>query len=283
MEMAEGEGTTEENYDVDIATTASSLGGSGVFHIINDIVGFVLYMHQQIPSVLQDMSLEFEGLQTEYMDLEANLTQPEVKPLVRRKLVSRKRDVKHEIKKLKKLMNTISSLRNALQLMIREAPGIQRVVLILGGSPLRPQKAYELLFAHNDHVLSNEVDFAKSKAAEALSKKTIRALISTGAGSTSCPGPMRLFILVHAPSSLNLPQHFLPKRDFRYNRKFVPLKLRFKCRTQDNETNSTLNCGTNDRIWYCFFHLPQFQTKQVSYSPNLDNALGTIAGFSVDM
>lgn len=68
-------------------------------------------------------------------------------------------------------MNTISSLRSALQLMIREAPRIQRVVLILGGSPLRPQKAYELLFAHNDHVLSNEVDFAKSKAAEALSKK----------------------------------------------------------------------------------------------------------------
>lgn len=50
MEMVEGEGTTEEKYDVDIATTASSLGGSGVFHIINDIVGFVLYMHQQIPS-----------------------------------------------------------------------------------------------------------------------------------------------------------------------------------------------------------------------------------------
>lgn len=50
MEMEEGEGTTEEKYDVDIATTASSLGGSGVFHIINDILGFVLYMHQQIPS-----------------------------------------------------------------------------------------------------------------------------------------------------------------------------------------------------------------------------------------
>lgn len=70
-------------------------------------------------------------------------------------------------------MNTISSLRSALQLMIREAPGIQRVVLILGGSPLRPQKAYELLFTHNDHVLSNEGDFAKSKAAEALSKKVL--------------------------------------------------------------------------------------------------------------
>ncbi|KFK42678.1 hypothetical protein AALP_AA1G025500 [Arabis alpina] len=255
MEMAEGEGTTEENYDVDIATTASSLGGSGVFHIVNDIVGFVLYMHQQIPSVLQDMSIEFDGLKEEYMDLEESLTQSEVKPLVRRKLVSRKREVKYEIKKLEKLMNTISSFRSALQLMIREAPGIQRVVLILGGSPLRPQKAYELLFTHNDHVVSYDGDFAKSKAAEALSKKTIRALISTGAGSTSCPGPMKLFILVHAPSSLNLPQHFLPKRDFRYNRKFAPLKLRFKCTTQDNETKSPLNSDTADLIWFQCRHV----------------------------
>uniref|UniRef100_A0A1J3FIS7 Uncharacterized protein n=2 Tax=Noccaea caerulescens TaxID=107243 RepID=A0A1J3FIS7_NOCCA len=255
MEMAEGEGSTEEKYDVDIATTASSLGGSVVFHIINDIVGFVLYMHQQIPSVLQDMSLEFDGLQTEFMDLEANLTQAEVKPLVRRKLVSRKREVKHEIKKLQKLMNTISSLRSALQLMIREAPGIQRVVLILGGSPLRPQKAYELFFTHSDNLLCYEGDFAKSKAADALSKKTIRALISTGAGSVSCPGPMRLFILVHAPPSLNLPQHFLPKRDFRYNRKFVPLKLRIKCRTQGNETNSPPNPDTTDLIWFQCRHV----------------------------
>lgn len=69
MEMEEGEGSTEEKYDVEIATTASSLGGSGVFHIINDILGFVLYMHQQIPSVLQDMSLDFDGLQTEFTDL----------------------------------------------------------------------------------------------------------------------------------------------------------------------------------------------------------------------
>lgn len=59
MEMAEGEGTTEENYDVDIATTASALGGSGVFHIINDIVGFVLYMHQQIPSCVISSSFSY--------------------------------------------------------------------------------------------------------------------------------------------------------------------------------------------------------------------------------
>ncbi|KAH0916872.1 hypothetical protein HID58_031318 [Brassica napus] len=255
MEMEEGEGSTEEKYDVDIATTASSLGGSGVFHIINDILGFVLYMYQQIPSVLQDMSLDFDGLQTEFTDLEANLTQPDVKPLVRRKLLSRKREVKHEIKKMQKLMTTISTLRSALQLLIREAPGVQRVVLILGGSPLRPQKAYELFFTHSVDVLRFEGDFSKNKATEALSKKTIRALISTGAGSTSCPGPMRLFILVQAPPSLNLPQHFLPKRDFRYNRKFVPLKLRFKCKTQDNETNPPFNYDTNDLIWFQCRHL----------------------------
>lgn len=63
MEMAEGEGSTEEKYDVDIATTASSLGGSVVFHIINDIVGFVLYMHQQIPScVIFPFSYEFASI-----------------------------------------------------------------------------------------------------------------------------------------------------------------------------------------------------------------------------
>ncbi|KAL0697252.1 hypothetical protein Bca4012_053374 [Brassica carinata] len=254
MEMAEGEGSTEEKYDVDIVTTASSLGGSGVFHIINDILGFVLYMHQQIPSVLQDMSLDFDGLQTEFTDL-AHLTQPDVKPLFRRKLLSRKREVKLEIKKLQKLMTTISTLRSSLQLLIREAPHIHRVVLILGGSPLRPQKAYELFFTHCDNVFNFEGDFSKCKATEALSKKTIRALISTGAGSTSCPGPMRLFILVQAPPSLNLPQHFLPKRDFRYNRKFVPLKLRFKCKTQDNQTDSPYNSGTNDLIWFQCRHV----------------------------
>lgn len=70
-------------------------------------------------------------------------------------------------------MKTISSLRSALQLMIREAPGIQKVVLILGGSPLRPQKAYELLFTYSDYVMGYEGDFTKSKAAEALSKKVI--------------------------------------------------------------------------------------------------------------
>ena len=34
-----------------------------------------------------------------------------------------------------------------------------------------------------------------------------------------CLGPIKLFVLIKAPSSFNQPMHFLPKRDFRYNRK----------------------------------------------------------------
>ncbi|WZZ77150.1 hypothetical protein YC2023_097722 [Brassica napus] len=266
MEMEEGEGSTEEKYDVEIATTASSLGGSGVFHIINDILGFVLYMHQQIPSYIhQPLAINYllellrkvffhaqidHSLRLVGYTCEAHLTQPDVKPVVRRKLLSSKREVKHEIKKMQKLMTTISTLQSALQLLIREAPDIQRVVLILGGSPLRPQKAYELLFTRGDNGLSFEGDFSKSKATEALSKKTIRALISTGAGSTSCPGPMRLFVLVQAPPSLNLPQDFLPKRDFRYNRKIVPcpLKLIEVSLSLVNNTQASILAGNRSTL-----------------------------------
>lgn len=70
-------------------------------------------------------------------------------------------------------MTTISTLRSALQLLIREAPDIRRAVLILGGSPLRPQKAYELFFTHSDNVFNFEGDFSKCKATEALSKKVL--------------------------------------------------------------------------------------------------------------
>ncbi|XP_019056545.1 PREDICTED: uncharacterized protein LOC104801231 isoform X2 [Tarenaya hassleriana] len=179
--------------------------------------------------------------------------------------MSRKREIKHEIRKSEKLMNTISSLRNALQLMICETPGIQRVMLILGGSPLRPQKVYEFFFPHRDNIPCCEGDFAKSKAAEALSRKTIRALITMGAGSCSCPGPMKLFILVLAPPSLNLPHHFLPKRDFRYNKKIVPLRLRLKCITQERATETPLNSATNDLIWFQCRHVIKglaFQTPE---------------------
>lgn len=34
-------------------------------------------------------------------------------------------------------------------------------------------------------------------------------------------GPSKLFLLVKAPAYLNLPLHFLPKRDFKYNKKVM--------------------------------------------------------------
>lgn len=67
--------------------------------------------------------------------------------------------------------------------------------------------------------------WVKSRAAEALSRKAIRALISNGAGSASYPGPSKLFLLVKAPSSFNQPLHFLPKRDFRYSNKVIATML----------------------------------------------------------
>lgn len=45
----EGQGSSDTEYTV-IVSTADSLDSSVIFHVINDVVGFVLYMHQQIPS-----------------------------------------------------------------------------------------------------------------------------------------------------------------------------------------------------------------------------------------
>jgi hypothetical protein len=45
----EGQGSSDEEYTV-IESTADSLDSSVIFHVINDVVGFVLYMYQQIPS-----------------------------------------------------------------------------------------------------------------------------------------------------------------------------------------------------------------------------------------
>lgn len=47
VEMAE-EGSSEEYME--IVSNAEFLDGSVIFHLVRDSVGFVLYMHQQIPS-----------------------------------------------------------------------------------------------------------------------------------------------------------------------------------------------------------------------------------------
>ncbi|KAG8663403.1 hypothetical protein MANES_01G208300v8 [Manihot esculenta] len=203
----------------EIETNAVTLDNSVIFHVIKDVIGFVLYMHQQIPSVLQDIRLEFDSLKDEYRELAVDLAQAEAIASVRRKHMSRIREVKVRIRRMEKLMNTISGLESALQLIISEIPSLESFILVLGASPIRPQNVYELCFSRGIPVPRDASDFAKTKAAEGLSRKAIRALIAKGAGSDSYPGPTKLFMFVKAPSSFNLPLHFLPKRDFRYSKK----------------------------------------------------------------
>ncbi|XP_062145058.1 uncharacterized protein LOC133852329 isoform X2 [Alnus glutinosa] len=261
----EGQGSSDEEYTV-IESTADSLDSSVIFHVINDVVGFVLYMYQQIPSTLQDISLEFDTLHSEYTELEMDLTaQTDAKAVssLRRKHMGRMREVKRGIRRLEKLMNAVSSLQAALKLLMSsEIANIREVVLVLGASPIRPLHVYQLCFSHGKVVLG-EVDFAKSRAADGLSRKVIRTLISKGAGSGSYPGPSKLFLLVKAPSSFNLPLHFLPKRDFRYSKKIVPFRLRLKCKTQDREmgasqTGSSISLtdsASDDLIWFQCRHV----------------------------
>ncbi|KAK8614636.1 hypothetical protein V6N13_068433 [Hibiscus sabdariffa] len=258
MESTEGEGSSEpEMQFTEIETVSEFLDSSVVFHVVKDTIGFILYMHQQIPSILQDISLEFDLLHTEYGELEVDLAKTEIK--ARRKHVGRMREVKRGIKKMEKFMSTISSLQTALQLMISEIPNIQEVILVLGASPIRPQHVYQLFFSHANPAPTAEANFLKSKTAEGISRKAIRALISKGAGSSSYPGPTKLFLMVKAPTSFNLPLHFLPKRDFRYSKKIVPFRLRFRCRSQglrmgdvhsSQYGRSTGIDSSNDLIWF---------------------------------
>ncbi|XAR58538.1 hypothetical protein NMG60_11013970 [Bertholletia excelsa] len=251
-----GEGTSEMEF-MEIETSAGSLESSVIFHVVADILGFVLYMHQQIPSVLQDISLEFDDLQTEYKELEIVLAQSEVKASLRRKHAGRMREIKLGIRRLEKVMKTVSSVKSALKLMISEIPDIQQVILVLGASPLRPQHVYEVWFSHGKLVSGSAGDFTKSRTAEGLSRKAIRTLISRGAGSDSYAGPTKLFLLVKAPSSINMPMHFLPKRDFKWGKKIVPVRLRFKCKPQGQEvdaqpvdSNNLIGPTSNEYIWF---------------------------------
>ncbi|CAL5429006.1 unnamed protein product [Camellia sinensis] len=86
---------------------------------------------------IEDMNLEFDTLQTEYKELEIILAQNEFKASFRRKHAGRMRVVKQGIRRLEKVMKTIS-LRTALQLMISEISDIKGFILVLGASPIHP-------------------------------------------------------------------------------------------------------------------------------------------------
>ncbi|RWR76666.1 1, putative isoform 1 [Cinnamomum micranthum f. kanehirae] len=257
----ESSGNSSQGF-MEIETGAENLDGSTVFHLIKEILGFVLYMHHQIPSVLQHLETEFDALKEECKNLESTVTEAELNATSRRKHNGRVREVKQGIKRLEKLMNAISSLLSALQNMLTEIPNIQRVVLVLGGSLVRPQHVYEIFFPHGRFVSASANECSKNKAAEALSKKAIRALISNGAGARSYAGPAKLFLLVKAPSTSNLSDHFLPKRDFKYSKKIVPFRLHINCRIHDqymdeshptSEASNLINLlddSSTDMIWF---------------------------------
>ncbi|XP_057966578.1 uncharacterized protein LOC131156709 [Malania oleifera] len=275
MEGNEGEGRSEMEF-TEIKAPIDSFDSSAIFHVVTNVVGFVLYMHQQIPSILQDISLEFDTLHAEYQELEMVLTQTEAKASSRRKHAGKMRELKQGIRRLEKLMKTVSSVQTALQLVISEIPDIQGVILVLGASPIRPQHVYEMCFSHGSIVTGGACGFTKSKVAEAMSRKAIRALISIGAGSNTYAGPSKLFLLVKAPSSFSSPLHFLPKRDFRYNKKIVPFRLQFKCRTQYDEKDASHNdswtassialtdSASNDLIWFQCRHVIKGLTSNAS-------------------
>lgn len=255
--MEEGGGSSEIEY-TNIDAAADALDSSTIFHLVFDIVAFILFMHQQIPSVLQDITHEFDELRAEFKELEIELEESEAKAVsTRRKQAARKREVKMGIRRLEKLMGCISNLKAALQLVITEVPNVDKISLILGPSPLRPLHIYELSFSNGRPVLE---DFSRSKIADILSRKAIRTMISKGVGSDSYAGPTKLFLLVKAPSFLNLPMHFLPKREFRPNRKTKPFRLRFRCRTQNLEMNlqpddcassvEVQHSSSKDLIWF---------------------------------
>ncbi|GMN48781.1 hypothetical protein TIFTF001_017948 [Ficus carica] len=252
----------------EIEAAADSLDESMIFHTVNDVAGFVLYMNQQIPAMLQDISLEFDTLGEEYGELEISLREALGNASLRRKQASKMREVKQGIRRFDKLMRSVSDFQTALKLMISEVSNVQAAILVLGASPLRPQQVYEVSFLHGKSVPVGPPDFAKSRAADALSRKVIRTLISVGAGSASYPGAAKLFLLVKATSSLNLPLHFLPKRDFKYSKKIVPFRVRLKCRTQahnemdandlEHHTGSSIVSAEsipNELIWYQCRHV----------------------------
>lgn len=96
-----------------------------------------------------------------------------MKAPLRRMHAGRKRDVKQGIRRFDKLMKTVASLRNALQLMITEIPNIEGVILVLGASPIRPQHVYEFCFKHGRVVSGGACDFTKTRLAEGISRKVL--------------------------------------------------------------------------------------------------------------
>lgn len=81
------------------------------------------------------------------------------------------REVKRGIRRLDKMMKTVSNIQTALQMVISEIPNVQQVMLVLGPSPMRPQHVYEVCFLHGKVICGGAGGFTKTRAAEGLSRK----------------------------------------------------------------------------------------------------------------
>ncbi|KAL6615193.1 hypothetical protein ACP70R_037463 [Stipagrostis hirtigluma subsp. patula] len=239
---------------VQVQAAAAALRRSEVFHVVKELLGFVLYMHHQIPSVLQSLESEFASLKEEMAELA--LPPAELKPSELRKYNTRKREVRRRIKNQQKLMNSISSLLAALQQALDEVPSIEGVVLILGGSLVRPLFVYDIAISHGSFDSGSAKD-ALTKLAQSVSRKSY---------PFSCIRWRWEFVLHRCPSTLNLPLDFLPKRDFRYSKKTVPLQMHIKCTNQQcmsivddpccpsESSLSDVICGFSASIQYEVYH-----------------------------
>lgn len=95
----------------------------------------------------------------------------ELKPSDQRKHNTRKREVRRRIKKHEKLMKGISTLLCALQQALDEVSSIEGVVLILGGSLVRPLFVYDITISHGTFDLGSAKDHALTKLAQSVSRK----------------------------------------------------------------------------------------------------------------
>ncbi|XP_074312153.1 uncharacterized protein LOC141647741 isoform X1 [Silene latifolia] len=239
MRKSEKKKTMAEEKSTEIEMTTDSIDAALIFHVVYDVLAFLLYMHQQIPSMLQDMTFQFDSLQTERKEVEIVLTQNAHDASFRRKNLGRKRDIKLEIKRLEKLMNTISGLRTAFQYLLCAVPNVENIVFVFGASPRRPHHVYEICFSNGSkNFLASEV-MTRTRMIEVVSRKVIRALISKGVGTVSYSGPSKLFLLVKAPTSFNMPLHFLPKREFQHTKKIVPYRLKLISRNSHKDISAS--------------------------------------------
>uniref|UniRef100_A0A0E0PJL0 Uncharacterized protein n=2 Tax=Oryza TaxID=4527 RepID=A0A0E0PJL0_ORYRU len=156
---------------VEVQAAAASLRRSEVFYVVKELLGFVLYMHHQIPAVLQNLENEFASLKEEMTEMA--LPPGEMKPSDQRKYNTRKREVRRRIKKQEKLMNGLSSVFSALQKALDEVPSIEGVLLILGGSLVRPLFVYDITISHGRFDAGSANERGASKLAQSVSRKVV--------------------------------------------------------------------------------------------------------------